>query len=185
MRRRTAHLAFASVTLACALFTGYEALRLRQGERVNAAILAAEQGTRSLEGEFADSAIPEARFARAYALAKQGDLDKALVAYKALAREKRADLAVAALYNTGNLHLRAALAGGPNVTARSLPLIELAKQSYRAALRRDPNAWDARYNLERALWLAPELEPPDVDTIKRDAEERVMSTLQGTRGDLP
>lgn len=132
-----------------------------------------------------DSAVPEARFAQALALARQGDYEHALDMYRALGHTERGPIALAALYNAGNLHLREALKAGPDGAARSLPLIELAKQSYRSVLRRDPQAWDARYNLERALWLAPEIEEPAVDTIKRDAEHHVMSTLQGTRGDLP
>jgi len=39
---------------------------------------------------------------------------------------------------------------------RSLPLLEQAKQRYRQLLRVSPGDWDARYNLERALWFAPE-----------------------------
>ena len=39
---------------------------------------------------------------------------------------------------------------------RARPLLELAKATYREALRLDPGRWDARYNLERALRAAPE-----------------------------
>jgi mxaK protein len=65
-------------------------------------------------------------------------------------------------------------------------MIEFAKQSYRNLLRDDPAAWDARYNLEYALRLAPELEesatteqgpPPD--------SERTTSTISSSRMDLP
>jgi mxaK protein len=66
-----------------------------------------------------------------------------------------------------------------------LPLLELAKQSYRNALRRDPSRWDVRYNLDRALWLAPELDEKITVSMPRNAEDRVMSTLQSTRADLP
>ena len=38
----------------------------------------------------------------------------------------------------------------------ALPLIELAKISYRAVLRIDSGHWDAKYNLERALQLLPD-----------------------------
>jgi len=95
------------------------------------------------------------------------------------------DLATNALYNAGNLQLSEALREGRDAAVRALPLIELAKQSYRSVLRRDPQSWDARYNLERALWLAPELDEVLTETLQRDAENRVMSTLQSTRADLP
>ena len=101
---------------------------------------------------------PEARLLWASDQARRGNADAALKEYKALAQEGRKDLAVAALFNAGNLQLRQALKDGPAAVGRSLPLVELAKQSYRSALRIAPQSWDARYNLERALWLAPEIE---------------------------
>jgi mxaK protein len=166
VRRRSAHLAFGLATLTCAVLAGYQGWRLRQAQAP--AVTA-----------------PEAQFAQALELAKQGDYENALQLYKALARGERAALVSSALYNTGNLHFREVFKDGPDASLRRLPLLELAKQSYRAVLRRDPSSWDARYNLERALWLAPEAEETDTITVQRDAEQRVMSTLQSTRGDLP
>jgi mxaK protein len=179
VKRRTAHLAFGIVSAACALLAGYHGMRLVQAQRVNVAIATASKG-------LASSTVPEAQFAQAVVLARQGDYEGALQRYKALSRGERRDLAGAALYNTGNLHFRAALSGdSPDAALRRLPLLELAKQSYRAVLRRDPASWDARYNLERALWLAPEVEETMVETMRRNAEDRVLSTLQSTRGELP
>jgi mxaK protein len=151
---------------------------MREAQRVNGAIAGRSD-------QAPESRLPEARFVQAMAQARRGDYEAALKTYKALGRDAHSELATAALYNAGNLQLRQALNGGPEATVRALPLIELAKQSYRAALRRDPQSWDARYNLERALWLAPELEEQPVDRIRRDVEERVMSTLQNTRAELP
>jgi mxaK protein len=130
--------------------------------------------------------MPEAQFAQAIVLGRQGKYDAALEGYKAVSRGARADLATDALYNAGNLHFREALKEhGPESGVRVLPLVELAKQSYRAVLRRDPQRWDARYNLERALWLAPEFDESLSFSVPRNTEERVMSTLRSTRGDLP
>jgi len=69
--------------------------------------------------------------------------------YQLLGRDERSGLSTSALYNAGNLQLREALKEESGTSVRALPLIELAKQSYRGALRRDPHSWDARYNLER------------------------------------
>jgi mxaK protein len=159
------------------VFAVYEGLQLRQAERANEAIAHASTDS-------ATSAFPEAQLAQAIALTKKGDYEGALQRYKALSRGTRSDLALDALYNTGNLHIHEAVKehAGP---MRTLPLIELAKQSYRAVIRRDPTRWDARYNLERALWIAPELDETPSVTLQRDAESRVMSTLQNTRADLP
>jgi mxaK protein len=180
VRRRSVHLAFGAGILVCAALAGYESVRLFDARRVNAAITNASSG-----GAAPDSSFPEAQFADAVRLARRGQYDAALQRYKVLSRGSRADLATDALYNTGNLHLREAFKEGKDATVRMLPLIELAKQSYRNALRRDPQRWDVRYNLDRALWLAPELDEKITVSVPRNAEDRVMSTLQSTRADLP
>ncbi|MEP7245189.1 MAG: MxaK protein [Gammaproteobacteria bacterium] len=132
------------------------------------------------------SHIPEAQFAHALALARGGDPDAAFKAYKTIAQGSRADLRVAALYNIGNLHMREAARKGADDPTQLLPLVELAKQSYRDVLREQPGNWDARYNLERALQLAPEVEDVPVEEEETDApEEHVSSTLQGAKMDLP
>jgi mxaK protein len=180
----------------CASIAAYDAFRLHQAQRVNAAIAAAIEPTTPPSSASTSSAaapsrpaieglLPEAQFAQAVALAKSGDYEGALKAYKTLSRGNRPTLATDALYNAGNLQLREALKEGRDAAVRMLPLIELAKQSYRSALRQDPERWDARYNLDRALWLAPELDETLSISLQRDEESRVMSTLQSTRADLP
>jgi len=179
MRRRTVHTAFAAIAAGCALMVTYESLQLRQAGRVNHSIAHATASN-------ADASVPEAQLARAIALARAGDPDAALKTYKTLIQGPRADLRETALYNVGNLHMRQALTNESNDPTQSLPLIELAKQSYRDALRGAPAAWDARFNLERALRLAPELEDAPVNDDQADApEEHVSSTLRGARMDLP
>jgi mxaK protein len=198
VKRRTVHVMFGTAAAICAVLAGYEGFRLREAMRVNEAIAAADSEAANVgatsssaprAGTLADraagSSLPEAQFAYAVALAKRGDYEGALKQYKVLSRGSRADLATDAFYNAGNLQLREALKEGREAAVRALPLIELAKQSYRSVLRRDPQSWDARYNLERALWLAPELDEVLSESITRDAENRVMSTLQSTRADLP
>ena len=133
----------------------------------------------------ADHLPPEARLARAVALARL-DYDGALAAYKSIIQSNREDLRRIALYDLGNLNLRQAVQYGLADEAQSLPLTELAKQSYRDLLRRDPTDWDARYNLERALRLAPE-EDDDAseDTAPPDPREHERSTIADPRMDLP
>ncbi|MFO1349139.1 MAG: MxaK protein [Gammaproteobacteria bacterium] len=179
MTRQTIHLLFGVAALGFSLAAAYQGWRLHQARQVNAAIASADAAS-------LDSTVAEARFARALALAKAGDAEAALQAYKALIDGERADLRLAALYNLGNLHLREALKNGPEQAVKSLPLIELAKQRYRDLLRGDPTDWDARYNLERALWLAPEVEDPIIeDNQPPIPKERSVSTLSGARIDLP
>lgn len=174
MRRRTIHFAFAAAAIGFGSIAAYHGLRLHRASQVNAAIARAS---------ISEAGVAEAQFARALALSEAGDSAAALQLYKALIQGGRADLKRAALYNLGNLHLREAMKSGADEAARSLPLIELAKQSYRDLLRIDPADWDARYNLERALWLAPEMEEAAVNEPP-EPPRRAISTAPG-RSELP
>jgi mxaK protein len=162
MKRAHGHLTFGLTAAVLGLVTIEEGLRLKD----------------------APNSLPEARLAHAVALSKM-DYDGALAAYKAIIRSDREDLRQIALYDLGNLHLRQALRAGIADDAQSLPLTELAKQSYRKLLRKDPNDWDARYNLERALRLAPEEDEDIADTAPPDPREHERSTIADPRMDLP
>jgi mxaK protein len=181
MRRRTVHLLFAGAVLALAVPVAWHAIRLAQAGRVNQAIARAADPAGASPAEF-----PEARFAHALALSRAGRYDPALAAYKALLQGEQGPLRRAVLYNLGNLHLREALKNGPERALDTLPLVELAKQSFRDALRADPTGWDARYNLERALWLAPEVDAQAGDEDAPPVErERTITTAPVIRSDLP
>jgi mxaK protein len=179
-RRLVVHLVFAAFVVALAVPASLQGLRLAQAQRVNEAIAQAADPA-GTAGDFA-----QARFAHALALARAGRSEAAQNAYKTFAQAERGPLRAAAFYNLGNLHLRTALRNGAGQATESLPLLELAKQAYRDALRADPLAWDARYNLEQALWLAPELD----DQAAADNEppvqrERAVTTAPSIRSDLP
>jgi len=198
MRRAHGHMAFALVAVALAAVTVGESLRLQHAQSINAAVAtwsraaapatapaAQSQPPAWATAGAADHLPPEARLARAVALSKV-DYDAALAAYKGIIQSNRNDLRLIALYDLGNLHLHHAIQAGLADEAQSLPLTELAKQSYRDLLRRDPNDWDARYNLERALRLAPEDDDAnDEDTGPPDPREHERSTIADPRMDLP
>ncbi|HEY5755956.1 MAG TPA: hypothetical protein VIU34_09035 [Steroidobacter sp.] len=178
MKRSIVHCTFGVIAITCASLVAYHALRLDQIKRTNAAITSARIS--SFEAD-----VPEARFARAQALARAGESDAAVKAYKALIDGDRRDLSQNARYNLGNLYMRDALENGASEAFRSLPLIELAKQRYRDVLRHEPADWDARYNLSRALQLAPEFEQEIEEKEEPPKKEQSTSTLQGVRIDLP
>ena len=111
------------------------------------------------------------RFAAAFAAGARGDLRQALDLYREMQTSADPRWRHDALFNSGNLYLQQALnrptaanlqqpPSGELVLDSSarLTLIELAKQSYRDLLREDSEDWDARFNLERALRLAPDPE---------------------------
>lgn len=177
MNRRRIHLLFGVVALAFGAAATWDGAQLVRALQVNAAIAAADSAP--LQGS-----LPEVRFAQALGLAQANDVEGAAKAYKALIQEERGDLRRAALLNLGNLRLREALQSGAG--SSTLPLVELAKQSYRDLLREDPWDWDARYNLEHALWLAPELDPPaDEEDNVPTWERRVAPRAQGFSVELP
>jgi mxaK protein len=179
MKRSRIHVTFGLAALGFGLLVAYHGSRLQYAEHVNEAI--ARANVASL-----DDTVPEAQFARVLALSKAGEYEAAVKAYKALIQGGRADLRLAALYNLGNLHMHEALKNGPGNVAGSLPLIELAKQNYRDLLRDNPPDWDARYNLERALWLAPEVdEAVAEDNNPAEWEKRVILPAPGFKIELP
>lgn len=177
MRRRSAHAVFGIAAALCAAIAGVQVVRLERARHVNSAIRGASVAN-------LDRSVPEAQVARAIALSRAGDYEGALLAYKAVIQSSRADLRRLALYNMGNLHMRAALKDPQATTDQTLPLIELAKQSYRDLLRETPEDWDARYNLERALYMAPEADEDVADDGPPAPKEHSVSTNRA-KLDLP
>lgn len=176
MRRRTAHMTFAALAAVCGAMAIRCAIRLERVEAINKAIVS---------GRSQGSDIPETRLAQALRMAAAGQFVPAFKAYKSLLESADA-VRLPALYDLGNLNMREALKNGQGEAQRSLPLIELAKQSYREVLRSNPADWDARYNLERALWLSPEYDDPMLERSQTPVRsEHAMSTLQGAKIDLP
>ena len=180
MRRRFGHVLFGAASCAAIALAGIDAWRLAQAGRIDAAIARADAPAR------ADAGVPEARFARARALAASAGFEAAVAAHKAIVREQAGRLRRLAQYDLGNLYLREAMRHGPADAAQQLPLVELAKQSYRDLLRDDPADWDARYNLELALRLSPEAdEESSADAEPSAAKQRVSTTQALPRGELP
>lgn len=177
MRRRTVHALFGVVAAVCAAAAITYGVRLHRANQINEAIANSSRVNRS--------EVPEAQLAEALALAKAGKFNAAVKAYKALL-DAPDEVRLAALYDLGNLNMREALKNGQGEAQRALPLIELAKQSYRDDLRVNPGDWDARYNLERALWIAPEYDDPLLQRNQAPVHsEQATSTVQGAKIDLP
>jgi mxaK protein len=133
----------------------------------------------------AESAVPELRFALAHAQAASGAAEAALNGYRALQSDPA--LGAAARYNSANLLLRQAIEqrAGPQ-PGQALPLIELAKEQYRELLRRDPQHWNARYNLERAQRLLPDPQDDAFDPAAAPRErERAATTMRAQSLGLP
>ncbi|WP_295638797.1 MxaK protein [uncultured Methylibium sp.] len=184
MRRITVHAVFGVLAVACAAAVAVQVWRLQQATRLNAAIAEAAQAPVDPAAATLPSpdAPPAARLARAVALARAGAHDAAAKTYVGLIRAGDVDaIGRDALFNLGNLYLRQGQAQG----GEALPLVELAKQRYRDLLRASPGDWDARYNLERALRLAPEEQEAVAEEVNEPVERRRVMLRGMDPGDLP
>lgn len=189
MKRRNAHLVFGVAALGLAGTAVGLGLRLQAAERANALIdeasaYASEAAlAREAGGELAAPRLdtPEAALAFALALAQGEDYERALKALETLSQSPRDDIRGLARYALGNLHLRQARRIGDEQVAKGRTLVELGKQAYRRVLDEDPQHWEARYNLERALWLEPEADDGNVEVTPPPAVERP----NGDKPELP
>lgn len=130
---------------------------------------------------------PPLLFAQAYHQPPGTDYQDVLALYKRAEVTGDAALQARARYNSGNVYFRAGLAmREAGNEQQAIPLLELAKASYRQALKQDPANWDARYNLERVLRQRPE--PEDLDDSGLGAPqqaERAATTMRGFSLGLP
>lgn len=198
MRRLPIHAAFAGVALACVAFAGYDAVRLAQAKRVDGeltaiaarlptstfASISASHVQTTVEDDAARSHYARpVQLAHAIALSRAGQYTAATSAYEALLEEGPLDeIGRAALFDLANMTLRQG-AGDAGDALRSPPLVEQAKARYRTLLRAAPDDWDARYNLERALRVAPE-NPADLESEQSATRNDIR--LRGAKSeDLP
>jgi mxaK protein len=128
-----------------------------------------------------------ARHAQALALAQAGHDDAALARYRSLYDSPDDPaLGLLARYNAANLLLRRAMALREDGKAdKAYPMIELAKEGYRQVLRREPSHRPARYNLERALRLNPEVDAEDLASVAPEHAERAVTTMRSVSQGLP
>lgn len=134
------------------------------------------------------TAAPELRLARAIVLKQKQRYDEALETLGLIVDQGGNALQVQSRYNLGNLYLTRAMAevdaGRIN---QAMPLLTLAKQAYRQALKLDSGFWDAKYNLELAMKLLPEFDrispsEPDDDAAK---PSQLWTTVPGFPRGLP
>jgi mxaK protein len=117
---------------------------------------------------------------------RAGGVVQAAALLRRAADASRGQLRQIALYDLGNLYLREALrVRESGAEASALPLFELAKESYRSALLERPDLWDAKFNLELALRVAPDLDPDDAGAPPIPTGERAVTTMRAFTLGLP
>ncbi len=148
-------------------------------EAIRAQQLPAEAPGQPRELQFARAAVA------AVDAAASGAEEAALNRYRALQDDTA--LGQAARFNTANALMRQAIAvRATEQPGQAIPLIELAKESYRELLRADPANWGARYNLERAQRLLPDPDDSDAPPSEPPANaERAATTMRGYSPGLP
>ncbi len=126
------------------------------------------------------------QFAEAYDLQQQQDFKATVSAYAAIDAASGGQLQMDIKFNLANLYFRQALHlrefGADDL---AMPLIELAKQNYKEILRIDNSNWDAKYNFELALFVAPETDPADaLEERNPERSPRALTKIQ-SREPLP
>lgn len=184
LRPRTRRTLLAFTVLA--VLATWDGMRWWKAEQDNAAIQRSAAAEHPVAPLLTEGSPAEVRFAAASLAAREGQVTRAVALYRQVA-EARADLAPAALVNAANtLHREGRRLVAADNRAGALPLLELAKETYREVLRRDPSVWSARYNLERALRLAPEDEARDDEGASIPADsERALTTMRAFTLGLP
>ncbi|MFW5426204.1 MAG: MxaK protein [Methylophagaceae bacterium] len=172
-----AHWLLVAVVIVSLLAVGRAGLSLVQTKKLNSFI--------SNPSEFEH--VPEnlnAQFAQAFSEMEQDNSEAALERLTAVLAADDRQLEAATYFNRGNIHLRDAKALEASNTGR-IALVGLAKQDYRSALLIDSSLWDARFNLELALLMAPEESAENKIYTKRKGSESVVVKAVGFRVDLP
>ena len=180
-RRRTRAVLVALLLLA--IVATVDGARTARQHRINDAIrsqkLPDEAPGQPRELQFARAALASV------APAASGAEEDVLNRYRAL--QDDTPLGQAARFNTANALMRQAITvrASPQ-PGLAIPLIELAKETYRELLRNDPSNWGARYNLERAQRLLPDPEDSEAPPSEAPSNaERAATTMRGYSPGLP
>lgn len=151
----------------------------RQASHVGEAIETLLSG-HDIEPERRFGAPAKVRLAYAVYLIGREDYRGAEELLAELGQSADAEVADQALYNLGNVYLRRAIAAvEQDQPTQAGTLAELAKQSYRRALRIRPEHWSAKYNYEVAARLMPDFDRIDdqgEDSPKEEASPRKLWT---------
>jgi len=134
------------------------------------------------------SGKPELRLARAYYLKQKHRYEEALATLSLILDQGDNRFKATVLYNLGNIYLEQAVAKVEMMSMNeALPLVGLAKQAYRKALAMDSRFWDAKYNLEVAMRLLPEMDRLNLqdDEPTNNQQSQLWTTVPGFPRGMP
>lgn len=148
-----------------------EASRLQSSYSDNATIAALLAGKDQPIGNPQGQPVPVLA-ARALYLARHGREDEAKSLWELLDGMGKNEERAQASFNLGTVYLQAALDQiETGQLEQATPLAALAKQAFRRALQWQPDLWDAKFNLEIAMRLLPEM-----DQVSNAKEEEPPET---------
>ena len=159
IKRRYVHLAFCLICISLVGALAWQAWQLQRTKQLITGLASVPQALSSEELSVSegDKQSPAIQLALGSALANGGNMAEAeALLSKLISNTEDQEVRAGAQYNLANLYLREALDGDNQISSKTRPMVELAKQRYRDLLAEIPGHWSARYNLERALRLAPE-----------------------------
>ena len=134
------------------------------------------------------SGKPELRLARAFYFKQKHRYDEALSTLSLVMDKGDQQFQAKVRYNLGNLYLEQAMLQIKAINMNeALPLAGLAKQAYRQSLALDSRNWDAKYNLEVAMRLLPEMDRVDVPDNDSPINQKAQlwTTVPGFPRGLP
>jgi mxaK protein len=188
MKRSTVHGFFFIIAAGLLIFTLWQAYTLYQNRQLLSAVnavpaLLSEQSPDAVQSSSSE-VLPEVLLAQASALSagEQFEAAEALLV-KLIDQHQQLPLGRAARFNLANHYLRQGLQQDLRST-QTRTLLETAKQRYRDLLQADPLDWDARFNLEFALRLAPEV--IENESVKGPPSQRALVVVPDVEPkDLP
>lgn len=184
--RKVRSFALAAALLAALAAVALISWRLYEVRRDNAAIAALKAGEDvGIDLRTASDELLMARSAFLLARDRHEDAQALLDTSSSMTDPKlRAKL----LYNHANARVRDAMERiQRGEMDKAVPLTRLAKESYRLALRLDPEAWDIKHNYDVAMRMVrdfPGSEAED-EEVPPDAPKRLWTDLPGVPKGLP
>ena len=143
---------------------------------------------KDVELEQLKNSVPELHLARATYLKKKHRYKEAQTDLSQIINQGSQKMQSITRYNLGNTYLTQAIELAESMQINeATALAALAKQAYRQALALDSRYWDAKYNLEVAMRLLPEM---DRITMGKDdpipeKKAKLWATVPGFPRGLP
>ncbi|MDC9729261.1 MAG: MxaK protein [Methyloprofundus sp.] len=153
----------------------------------NQFILQLNQG-KDIELEALKKSVPELHLARASYLKKKHRYKEAQASLSQVINQGSQKIQAISRYNLGNVYLEQAIELAESMQINeATALTALAKQAYRQALALDSRYWDAKYNLEVAMRLLPEMDRivMEKDDHIPEKKAKLWATVPGFPRGLP